>query len=92
MAAKKKSPKASIPIAFIESMECLPVSALPEGKEWSYEIKLDGFRLEAVKKNGETTFFSLRRVDDSLPGTRIVFPGEPAHWAATKPPAKLTLF
>jgi hypothetical protein len=40
MAAKKKSAKASIPIAFIESMECLPVSALPEGKEWSYEIKL----------------------------------------------------
>jgi bifunctional non-homologous end joining protein LigD len=60
MAAKKKSAKASIPIAFIESMECLPVSALPEGKEWSYEIKLDGFRLEAVKKKGETTLFSRR--------------------------------
>jgi DNA ligase D-like protein (predicted ligase) len=60
MAAKKKSDQASIPIAFIESMECLPVSALPEGKEWSYEIKLDGFRLEAVKKKGETTLFSRR--------------------------------
>jgi DNA ligase D-like protein (predicted ligase) len=60
MAAKKKSAKASIPIAFIESMECLPVSVLPEGKEWSYEIKLDGFRLEAVKKNGETTLYSRR--------------------------------
>src|SRR5277367_6601607 len=60
MAAKKKSARASIPIAFIESMECLPVSVLPEGKEWSYEIKLDGFRLEAVKKNGETTLYSRR--------------------------------
>jgi DNA ligase D-like protein (predicted ligase) len=60
MAAKKKSARASIPIAFIESMECLPVSVLPEGKEWSYEIKLDGFRLEAVKKKGETTLFSRR--------------------------------
>jgi DNA ligase D-like protein (predicted ligase) len=60
MAAKKKSARASIPIAFIESMECLPVSALPEGKEWSYEIKLDGYRLEAVKKKGETTLYSRR--------------------------------
>jgi DNA ligase D-like protein (predicted ligase) len=60
MAAKKKSALTSIPIAFIESMECLPVSALPEGKEWTYEIKLDGFRLEAVKKKGETTLYSRR--------------------------------
>ena len=60
MAAKRKSAIASIPIAFIESMECLPVPALPEGKEWSYEIKLDGFRLEAVKKKGETTLYSRR--------------------------------
>src|SRR5277367_1930276 len=60
MAAKKKPAIASIPITFIESMECLPVSALPEGKQWSYEIKLDGFRLEAVKKKGETTLFSRR--------------------------------
>ena len=60
MAAKKQSGKASIPIGFIESMECLPVSALPEGKVWSYEIKLDGFRLEAVKKRGETTLYSRR--------------------------------
>jgi ATP-dependent DNA ligase len=41
-------------------MECLPVSKLPHGLEWSYEIKLDGFRLEAVKRNGETTLYSRR--------------------------------
>ena len=41
-------------------MECLPVSALPEGKEWSYEVKLDGFRLEAVKKEGEIILYSRR--------------------------------
>jgi ATP-dependent DNA ligase len=41
-------------------MECLPVATLPEGKEWSFEIKLDGFRLEAVKKKGEIMLFSRR--------------------------------
>lgn len=46
---------------FIESMECLPVTKLPEGPEWSYEIKLDGYRLEAVKNGGETTLYSRRR-------------------------------
>jgi DNA ligase D-like protein (predicted ligase) len=54
----KGSPKAQA--RFIESMECLPVSKLPQGPEWSYEIKLDGFRLSAVKKNGETTLYSRR--------------------------------
>ena len=30
---------------FIETMGCLPVSKLPEGPKWTYEIKLDGERL-----------------------------------------------
>ena len=41
-------------------MECLPVADLPEGPEWTYEIKLDGFRLEAVKSRGTTTLYSRR--------------------------------
>ena len=45
---------------FIEPMECLPVANLPEGTAWTYEIKLDGFRLEAVKNGGETVLFSRR--------------------------------
>jgi ATP-dependent DNA ligase len=57
MAVKKKL---AARIAFVESMECLPVATLPEGREWSYEIKLDGFRLEAVKKNGKTSLYSRR--------------------------------
>jgi ATP-dependent DNA ligase len=32
---------------FIETMDCLPVPKLPEGPEWSYELKLDGYRLES---------------------------------------------
>jgi ATP-dependent DNA ligase len=55
---KKTSPKARV--RFIESMECLPVTKLPQGPEWSYEVKLYGYRLEAVKKNGETTLYSRR--------------------------------
>src|SRR5450631_2897180 len=53
---KRGSPK----VGFVESMECLPVSKLPEGPGWSYEIKLDGFRLEAIKKRGEATLYSRR--------------------------------
>ena len=44
--------------SFIESMECLPVPSVPEGPEWTYEIKLDGYRLEAVRNGGDTTLFS----------------------------------
>jgi bifunctional non-homologous end joining protein LigD len=57
MPAKRKSP---VKAAFVESMECLPVTKLPEGPEWTYEIKLDGFGLEAVKNAGETTLYSRR--------------------------------
>jgi ATP-dependent DNA ligase len=43
-------------------MEYLPVLILLEGKAWSYEIKLDGFRLEAMKQKGQTTLFSRRGI------------------------------
>lgn len=46
---------------FIETMDCLPVMKVPEGPEWSYELKLDGYRLEAVRAGKETTLFSRRR-------------------------------
>jgi DNA ligase D-like protein (predicted ligase) len=46
---------------FIESMECLPVSEVPEGPEWTYELKLDGYRLEAVQNGSYTTLYSRRK-------------------------------
>ena len=46
---------------FIETMDCLPVSTVPEGSEWTYEIKLDGYRLEAVKTKGKVTVYSRRK-------------------------------
>src|ERR1700727_205933 len=46
---------------FIDTMDCLPVSRLPEGPEWTYEIKLDGYRLEAVRTGRRTTLYSRRQ-------------------------------
>jgi ATP-dependent DNA ligase len=34
---------------------------LPEGPEWTYEIKLDGYRLEAVRGAGRMTLYSRRQ-------------------------------
>ena len=52
------------PIArFIEPMECLPVEKIPEGDVWTYELKLDGYRLIAVKGSGKLTLYSRRGTD-----------------------------
>jgi ATP-dependent DNA ligase len=34
------------------------VSKLPEGPQWVYEIKLDGYRAVAIKTGGKVTLFS----------------------------------
>jgi ATP-dependent DNA ligase len=31
-------------------MQCKPVSALPAGEKWTFEIKFDGYRCIAVKR------------------------------------------
>jgi ATP-dependent DNA ligase len=46
---------------FIQTMDCLPVSKLPEGRMWTYDIKLDGYRLEVVRRGRETTLYSRRQ-------------------------------
>ena len=43
----------SIPAAevrFIEPMYALAVKNLPEGKDWLYEVKCDGYRCFAVRR------------------------------------------
>src|ERR1700675_824179 len=42
--------------AFVEPMECLAVAKLPDGPQWLYEIKLDGYRALAIQSNGVTLF------------------------------------
>jgi DNA ligase D-like protein (predicted ligase) len=39
-------------------MQCKPVTALPTGEKWTFEIKLDGYRCIAVKRGREVTVFS----------------------------------
>jgi DNA ligase D-like protein (predicted ligase) len=59
MPSKRALPKQAA--SFIETMDCLPVSKLPDGPEWTYEIKLDGYRLEAVGKSRVATLYSRRQ-------------------------------
>lgn len=36
-------------IPFTPPMECLPVARIPEGEDWIYELKLDGYRAQAIR-------------------------------------------
>lgn len=48
---------------FVEPMDCLPVAKVPEGDQWTYELKLDGYRLEVMKSKGKVTLYSKRGND-----------------------------
>jgi bifunctional non-homologous end joining protein LigD len=44
---------------FIEPMECRSVAKLPEGEQWVYEVKQDGYRAEAIIDGSTVTLYSI---------------------------------
>ena len=48
------------------------VRTLPEGPEWEYELKLDGYRLEAVKQGEKVRLYSRRGNDFTRKFARIM--------------------
>jgi ATP-dependent DNA ligase len=53
--------RATIP--FTPPMECLPVGRIPEGDAWVYELKLDGYRAQAIREGAGVRLLSRRGKD-----------------------------
>jgi hypothetical protein len=66
-------PASRVKAAFIEPMLLLRKEKLPEGDEWLYEIKLDGYRAIAFKSNREV---QLRCRHSAHKITPVIRPGK----------------
>jgi bifunctional non-homologous end joining protein LigD len=57
------------PAGFVEPMECRLETKLPEGDDWEYEAKLDGYRAVVVKSGGRVAVLSRRnnKLTDQFP-------------------------
>ena len=58
---------------FIEPMECKRVPKLPEGSDWVYEIKQDGYRAIALVEGNSAILYSMSGQDYSSQFRHIVF-------------------
>jgi bifunctional non-homologous end joining protein LigD len=61
--------RAAVP-RFIKPMKATAVAQLPEGKEWIYELKWDGYRVLALKQGDDAQLLSLkeRNLTADFPG------------------------
>jgi bifunctional non-homologous end joining protein LigD len=50
---------------FIKPMLLQPVQSLPEGPNWAYEVKLDGYRAPVIKSSGKVLLRSRNNKDSS---------------------------
>src|SRR5437016_1969675 len=48
---------------FVTPMLATLVKTLPEGPQWEYELKLDGYRLQAIKHGDKVRLYSRRGSD-----------------------------
>jgi len=48
----------TVNLNYRKPMECLSANKLPTGDQWTYEIKLDGFRVEAVRTESRVILYS----------------------------------
>src|SRR5215469_290549 len=58
-------------IPFTPPMECLPTSRLPDGAGWVYELKLDGFRAQAIRDKRGVHLLSRNGKDFSCKFPRV---------------------
>jgi hypothetical protein len=66
-------PSHSRPLIFVDPMAATQVAELPRGPEWTYEIKLDGYRVLALKDRDQVRLLSRENKDltrDSIGGER----------------------
>jgi bifunctional non-homologous end joining protein LigD len=60
----EQAPEKSLaPLArkFVEPMKCRPREEVPEGEDWLYELKFDGYRSLAICERGEALLMSRNR-------------------------------
>jgi hypothetical protein len=58
---------------FIEPMECTRVATLPEGEDWVYEIKQDGYRAIGLVDGSSAMLYSMSGQDYTSEFRHIVF-------------------
>lgn len=77
-----KSPNKTALLRFVEPMQCLPVHELPEGEDWTFEVKWDGYRALAVGSAGKVFIYSRneKRLDQRFPSIVQGLSTLPGSW------------